>query len=34
VAQGGKSRLKQVLVNGDAAMLARLIEARLADLSG
>jgi uncharacterized protein (TIGR00251 family) len=23
VAQGGKSRLKQVLVNGDAAMLAR-----------
>jgi uncharacterized protein (TIGR00251 family) len=33
VAQGGKSRMKQVLVEGDAATLAPLIEARLADLS-
>lgn len=34
VAQGGKSRLKQVLVEGDAATLARLIEARLTALCG
>ena len=34
VAQGGKSRLKQVLVEGDAATLTRLIEARLAALCG
>ena len=34
VAQGGKSRLKQVLVEGDAATLARLIETRLAALTG
>jgi uncharacterized protein (TIGR00251 family) len=34
VAQGGKSRLKQVLVEGDSATLARLIETRLAALSG
>ena len=34
VAQGGKSRMKQVLVEGDAATLAPLIEARLADLAG
>ena len=33
VAQGGKSRMKQVLVEGDAATLAPLIEARLADLA-
>jgi uncharacterized protein len=33
VAQGGKSRMKQVLIEGDAATLARLIEARLADLA-
>ena len=32
VAQGGKSRMKHVLVEGDAATLAPLIEARLADL--
>lgn len=32
VAQGTKSRLKQVLVAGDAATLARLIESRLAAL--
>ena len=34
VAQGGKSRLKQVLVEGDTATLARLIETRLAALCG
>jgi uncharacterized protein (TIGR00251 family) len=34
VAQGGKSRLKQVLIEGDAATLLRLIEARLAELAG
>jgi len=34
VAQGGKSRAKQVLIEGDAAALARLIEARLAELAG
>jgi uncharacterized protein (TIGR00251 family) len=34
VAQGGKSRSKQVLIEGDAGVLARLIEARLAELGG
>ena len=34
VAQGGKSRMKHVLVEGDAATLAPLIEARLAELAG
>jgi uncharacterized protein len=34
VAQGGKSRLKQVLIEGDAATLIRLIEGRLAELTG
>jgi uncharacterized protein (TIGR00251 family) len=34
VAQGGKSRLKQILVEGDSETLARLIEARLAELAG
>ncbi len=34
VAQGGKSRLKQVLIEGDAATLLRLIDARLAELAG
>jgi uncharacterized protein len=34
VAKGGKSRLKQVLVEGDADTLVRLIEARLAELAG
>ncbi len=33
VAQGGKSRLKQVLIEGDGATLAPLIEARLRELS-
>lgn len=33
VAQGGKSRMKQVLVEGDAETLAWLIEARLAELA-
>ena len=32
VTQGGKSRLKHVLVEGDARTLARLIEARLSEL--
>ena len=32
--QGGKSRLKQILVEGDSETLARLIEARLAALAG
>jgi uncharacterized protein (TIGR00251 family) len=34
VAQGGKARVKQVLIEGDADMLTRLIEARLAELAG
>jgi len=34
VAQGGKSRAKQVLIEGDAETLLRLIEARLAELAG
>jgi uncharacterized protein YggU (UPF0235/DUF167 family) len=34
VVQGGKSRTKQVLLEGDAETLARLIEARLAELAG
>ncbi len=34
VAQGGKSRVKQVLVEGDADALAALIEARLGALPG
>ena len=33
VAQGSKSRLKQVMVEGDAEALARLIEKRLAKLA-
>jgi uncharacterized protein len=33
IAQGGKSRLKQVLVEGDADQLSKLIEARVAELS-
>jgi uncharacterized protein (TIGR00251 family) len=33
VAHGGKSRMKQVLVEGDAETLTQLIEARLADLA-
>jgi hypothetical protein len=33
VAQGGKSRAKQVLIEGDAHALARLIEARIAELA-
>ncbi|HZP10360.1 DUF167 family protein [Methyloceanibacter sp.] len=32
VAQGGKSRAKQILIEGDAGVLSRLIEARLAEL--
>lgn len=34
VAQGGKSRLKQVAIEGDAERLARLVAARLAALPG
>jgi hypothetical protein len=34
VAQGGKSRLKQMLIEGDPDTLIRLIEARLAELAG
>lgn len=34
VAQGGKSRVKQVLIEGDAEVLLRLIDARLAELAG
>ena len=34
VLQGGKSRLKQVLIEGDARTLALLIEPRLAALAG
>jgi uncharacterized protein (TIGR00251 family) len=33
VAQGGKSRTKQVLIEGDAEQLGALIEARLAALA-
>jgi uncharacterized protein (TIGR00251 family) len=33
VAQGGKSRLKQVLIEGDADVLTPLIEARLRELA-
>jgi uncharacterized protein len=34
VTQGGKSRMKQVLIEGNAGVLARTIEARLAELGG
>jgi uncharacterized protein (TIGR00251 family) len=34
VTQGGKSRMKQVLIEGDAGTLSRLIEARLGELAG
>ena len=34
VAQGGKSRLKQMLIEGDPDTLIRLIESRLAELAG
>jgi uncharacterized protein YggU (UPF0235/DUF167 family) len=34
VAQGGKSRLKQILIAGDPDTLAHLIETRLAELAG
>jgi uncharacterized protein (TIGR00251 family) len=34
VTQGGKSRSKHVLIEGDAGTLAHLIEARLAELGG
>jgi uncharacterized protein len=34
VARGGKSRQKQVMIEGDPNALARIIEARLAELSG
>jgi uncharacterized protein (TIGR00251 family) len=34
VAQGGKSRLKQVAVAGDAEALSRLVAQRVAELSG
>ena len=34
VAQGNKSRVKQILIEGDADTLARLVEARLAELAG
>lgn len=34
VAHGGKSRLKQVAIDGDDERLAHLIAARLAELSG
>ncbi|HET7210456.1 MAG TPA: DUF167 family protein [Methyloceanibacter sp.] len=33
VAQGGKSRIKQVAIEGDAEEIARLIEARLSELA-
>jgi uncharacterized protein len=33
VTQGGKSRQKQVMIEGDAEELARLIEARIAELA-
>jgi hypothetical protein len=32
VAQGGKSRMKQVLIEGDADTLAALVATRLAEL--
>ena len=34
VAQGGKSRAKQILIEGDTEVLLRLIDARLAELAG
>ena len=34
VAQGHKSRTKQVLIEGDADHLARLVEAKLHELAG
>jgi hypothetical protein len=34
VTQGGKSRSKHVLIEGDAGTLALLIEARLGELAG
>jgi len=34
VAQGGKSRLKQILIEGDPDTLAHLIETRLDELAG
>jgi hypothetical protein len=34
VTQGGKSRAKQVTVEGDVETLARLIAAKLEDLAG
>jgi uncharacterized protein YggU (UPF0235/DUF167 family) len=34
VAQGGKSRLKQVLIEGDPEIIVRLVEAWLAALAG
>lgn len=34
VTQGGKSRSKQVLIEGDAETLALLVEARLGELAG
>jgi uncharacterized protein len=34
VAQGGKSRTKQVMIEGDAEMLSRLIATCLAGLAG
>jgi uncharacterized protein (TIGR00251 family) len=33
VTRGGKSRLKQVLIEGDAEQLSKVIEARVAELS-
>lgn len=33
VSQGGKSRMKQVLVEGDADALARLVDARVGELA-
>ncbi len=33
VAQGGKSRIKQILIEGDAETLARSIEARVGELA-
>ncbi len=33
VMQGGKSRMKQVLIEGDAGVLSRLIETRLGELA-
>jgi uncharacterized protein (TIGR00251 family) len=34
IAQGGKSRLKQVAIDGDAIALSALIATKLAELSG